>query len=534
MISQLFFAWSLILASAFASAETTSCPSFCLGQGVDSRTTGNATGIWPWQKFVSVDYHPPTMEIDATGAKLAPGYVFISPANFNTSIPSVKQTAPVIMTDTGELVWNGPSINATNFRMQTLNNKPVITYWGGYSTAGAFIGHGYGNITILDQTYKQIASVCPSITLTHAPPGTYACSLDLHESKITSRNTMLVTAYNVTEADLSAVGGPKNGYIYDCLFFEVALDGSQKILFQWSAFDHVPVTATKQPIATTGLNATDPFDYFHINSVDLVGGKYLVNSRHTWSTFLVHPSGKIAWTLEGQTGGDFGAPPPHGKFAWQHDARAHDVSDKSIIISFFNNYDTAVPGINGTNPPTDLIALRLSLPPNAKETPRLLNHVTNNPPIYSESQGSYDFNLAASDGHQFAGYGQIPLVREYSSKAKGSSGLLWSARFGFDNLVQSFRGFKMAWDATPTTKPTLVVKHGDKASCRSGYVSWNGATAVTSYNVYEGASKGNLCKAGSVKRAGFETMFGVSQACVQVGAVKGKKEVSRSEVICSA
>lgn len=155
--------------------------------------------------------------------------------------------------------------------------------------------------------------VCPKLGLITNDNTTYQCQGDLHESFITDRDTLLVTAYNVTKADLSSVGGLVNGWVYDCLIFEI-VPRSEDVLFSWSALEHVPVQNTKQPLAGTGKNQSNPFDWFHINSVVNIGNQYLVNSRHLWSTYLVTPTGDISWTLQGETGGDFGPLPPNGHF----------------------------------------------------------------------------------------------------------------------------------------------------------------------------------------------------------------------------
>ena len=68
-----------------------------------SNETGSSNGTWPWQIFKTEPFNPPVFEINATGEPLSPGYLFISPSNFEPQVqPSaVKQASPVIMTDQG-------------------------------------------------------------------------------------------------------------------------------------------------------------------------------------------------------------------------------------------------------------------------------------------------------------------------------------------------------------------------------------------------------------------------------------------------
>ena len=264
--------------------------------------------IWPYQVYKSSPFNPPEFDITTNGQPLASGLLFIGPSE------ATKDTAPMIMTETGQLVWHGPMVDSNNFRVASYKGSPVLTFWSGSSAPGANVGHGYGNITFLDSTYNEILNVCPQFGLRTPDNVTYSCQADFHESFITDRNTLLVTAYNVTQTDLSSIGGPSNGWVYDCLFFELDPKNGD-ILFRWSALEHVPVTETKLSSAGgVGLNQSIPFDWFHINSVVNIGSQFLVNSRHLWSTYLVSATGDIEWVFQGDTGGDFGALPPNGHF----------------------------------------------------------------------------------------------------------------------------------------------------------------------------------------------------------------------------
>ena len=63
-------------------------------------------------------------------------------------------------------------------------------------------------------------------------------------------------------------------------------------------------------------------------------------------------------------------------------------------------------------------------------------------------------------------------------------------------------------------------------------MSWNGATEVTAWAVYEGPTKKQLSFVGKVGYRGFETMFTVAGECVQVAAVVEGNECERSNVAC--
>ena len=297
-----------------ATLDVTLCP---LGHGAKSGRTVNGLGsIWPYQVFKSATFNPPQLQVTRNGKQLAPGFLFFGPS----SIPPVIATqdeAPLIMTDAGQLVWNGPYLDARNFRVASYEGKAILTFWSGFDPAGESVGHGYGNITFLDSSYTKILTVCPKLGLVTPTNTTYECEADWHESYLTSRNTLLVTAYNVTPTDLSSIGGPEEGWDCACLFLEInPQDGN--IRFRWSALKHVPVSESKRPLRSNGRSQSQPFDYFHINSIETIGDNYLVSARQVWSTYLVSSTGEVIWTIKGDTGGDFGPLPPHGHFVGTH------------------------------------------------------------------------------------------------------------------------------------------------------------------------------------------------------------------------
>jgi hypothetical protein len=484
---------------------------------------GDDTGIWPYQIFKSAPYNPPVWEINATGRPLSPGLLFVTPTINN----SADAQQPAQIYDNGQLVWFGPPATANNFKWQMFNSEPTLTFWNGYSSNGVNTGHGYGNITLLDTGYSVKAIIAPNFNLTIPGNQTFANQADLHESYITDRNTILVTAYNATQTDLTAVNGTADGWVFDCLFFEID-PNSGEILFRWSALEHVPVTASHQPLTTTGT-ADRPYDYFHINSVVNVDDHFLVNSRHTWTFFYLNATGDIVWRLAGDTGGDFGPLPEGGKFRWQHHPRAHNVTKDTFDISLFNNNNQALD--NSSSHPTNTLVYHLPRKLVDGSHAVLRRKLENNPPLFADSQGSYQSNLW--NGNQLATFGQLPLVKEYGPATDGSD-VRWTGRVGPDNAVQIYRGFKQEWHAIPSaTSPSLVVLTLNDSSGYHGYVSWNGVTDVQGWNVYFGSNASVLDWAGRTGYCGFETRFNVDPRAkrVQVGAVIRGSEVKRSEIV---
>jgi hypothetical protein len=252
-----------------------------------------AAQAWNHQSFVTAPFNPPVFNVTKSGEPLAPGYILLT----TTGDPN---PASVIMTDEGELVWSSPTGPYTNLQIATVGSQQVLAFWNGTdSPPVATTGHGWGNVQMLDTTYTQVYNVCPRVNV-FAPLGkSYPCQGDLHESYITDHGTIIVSAYNATPYDLTLVGGPSDGYVLDGLFFEIDIK-TQDVLFSWSALaSGISVNNTFQELGPG--TAGNPFDYFHINSIQSLDDGYLVNSRHMWSTYKINKTGDIEWQLQVST-----------------------------------------------------------------------------------------------------------------------------------------------------------------------------------------------------------------------------------------
>lgn len=290
-----------------------SAPALCAADSF--QVVDNGSQVWPWQTYKSSPILPPHLLITSTNEALFDGLLFLDTAQGNPSTPGSREQAPIIATDKGDLIWSGPDESVLNFRVQTYNGAAVLTYFQGSGTAGASsaVGHGYGGVDILDTNYNLITTVCPKLQITLPAGVTAQCVADLHESYITDRNTMLVTVYNLTQTDMTSVGGPVDGWVFDSFAAEVNITTGD-VLFMWSPLGHVPLSESHFPVDGSGVNSSMPWDWFHMNSIFPVGENYLINSRHLWRTFLVDPKGNIIWQVDGQDGGDFGPLPEGGSY----------------------------------------------------------------------------------------------------------------------------------------------------------------------------------------------------------------------------
>ncbi|MGZ8794209.1 MAG: arylsulfotransferase family protein, partial [Gaiellaceae bacterium] len=141
------------------------------------------------------DLKPPGIHLAKRASGVSAGYIFIAPKL------RVAQPGPEILDDNGQVVWFQPlaAKDVSDFRVQTYEGKPVLTWWRGRAPGG--VGGGY--YVMYDTTYHKIAQVKAG----HGLIG------DLHEFRITPRNTALITVYKRRPADLRPVGGPRAGKI---------------------------------------------------------------------------------------------------------------------------------------------------------------------------------------------------------------------------------------------------------------------------------------------------------------------------------
>lgn len=254
-----------------------------------------ATASWPTQSFNSVDLLPPVLEV-TKNAPTAPGYLFFGP----------KGTGALIMADDrsgGDLIWAGPSELVFAFDMAELDSEPILVYW----TGSAFPdpnGFGYGMIKVFNSAYENIYNVTLPESEGFFYTGTtttYNSYIDLHESFVTDRGSILVTATNVTQADLTSVGGPSNGWLRHSLFYEIDIK-TNKIIYQWNSWDHrdqIPLTGTLEELHDEGSASSSAFNYFHINAVSLFQGYYIISSRYYCAVFLIDPKdGSVVWELQ--------------------------------------------------------------------------------------------------------------------------------------------------------------------------------------------------------------------------------------------
>lgn len=373
---------------------------------------------------------------------------------------------------------------------------------------------------MVDKHYDHIKTVTLPGNFAELEPGVrYPSNIDLHELLITPNGSMLVTANNVTQANLASVGGAVDGWVVDCQVYEIDI-ATNEILFSWKSLDHleeIPFTASVYPLGAegfTGANQSLAWGYFHINAVEPYDGGYIISSRYLCSAIAIDASGAVKWRLSGREGGDFklvGSDAITG-FCYQHDIRVESESQSGVTLRMHDNHNSPIE--NNTVPSTAKVVHVDFETKEATLVTRLFNH---SGPVYATAQGNWQ---PLHDGNIFVGHGWIPIAEEYSP----SGDILTSIQFGaakprpeggfvsfpVTGATIGYRDFKQHWVGCPRTKPDVVAEHSSDNT--KVFVSWNGATEVVAWEIYVGDSKGSLERIATVSKRGFETEATIAKA----------------------
>ncbi|KAJ5485560.1 hypothetical protein N7539_005548 [Penicillium diatomitis] len=433
-------------------------------------------GFGPSRSYVSFEEQSLLVEITPRNAKCDPRYTLLAPRG-----DSVAHPGPMILDARGELVWmKSDSATTEDFRIQRYKGQDYLTYWEG----GKVDGHGCGSWYMLDSAYTVQYIISPVGVM----------SGDLHEFQITANSTALFAIYDPIPADLTSVGGPQLGWVYDGVFQEVDIETGE-LIFEWRASQHFPPNASYQPLGDQGHERSSAFDFFHINSVDKDDqGRYLVSARHAHSVFYIDGvTGEVLWTLGGKNNDfeDLSNGAATG-FSWQHDARWRGVNQ----ITLFNN---AANGDHREEKISHGALIELNLTNRSAELLQTYHHPQE---LAAVSQGNVQ---VLDSGNVFIGWGHSAAYTEFSPDGDVLCNVHYgaSAYFQFGRIV-SYRVTKGDWVGMPDTLPDVALA-GDRA-----FVSWNGATEVRSWQIecWDGFSplqNMTYLAVGQASREGFET-----------------------------
>ncbi|HET6149171.1 MAG TPA: arylsulfotransferase family protein [Polyangia bacterium] len=436
----------------------------CLGATL-AQAHGSAPGV-PLAATPG-DLTPPPISVLTAKRGTARGLIFVAP---KTPASPTQVQGPEIIDEQGRPIWFhavGGGDQVADFRVQSYRGEPVLTWWQGRSHTGA--GHGEGVDYIVDRRYRVIATV-------NAGNGLAA---DTHEFRLTPQGTALIVVYHAIPYDLSAVGGPAAGLVFDGVVQEIDL-ATGAVVFEWHSVDHVGVDESRAPVPVA---AGASYDYFHINAVSVdLDGNLLIDARNTWAFYKVERrSGRVIWRLGGKKS-DFtlGAGVP---FAWQHDPEAVDHQ----TVRLFDN--EAAPAVL---PHSRVIWIRRDLFDHTTTLVRAIEHPD------GLSAGSQGNSQVLDNGNTFVGWGQTGRFSEFDP----SGNLLFDANVpaGYD----TYRAYRHVWHARPDSPPAATAQRNADGTT-TVHALWNGATDVARWIVVGGAHPHRPRRLGAAAWTGLDT-----------------------------
>ena len=434
--------------------------------------------------------HPPVLTVhQAAGSGSAPGLLFTGP------FFGPGQYGPTIYDNAGNLVWFRPAPageDAADFRTQTYRGKPVLTWWQGHTVT---FGYGLGEGVIAGSSYKTIARVKTGNGL----------QADEHEFKLTPQGSAYLMAYNPVQSSLASAGGPASGIVLDCVIQQIDIR-TGLVMWEWHSLGHVDVSESysKPP----GL-ATNPFDYFHINSLTTDSrGNFLISARNTWALYQINPhSGAIVWRLAGKKSTfTLG---PGVQFAYQHNALWLPNGEISL-------YDDE--GAPPVKPPARGEVIKLDL---TAKTATLATQLVRTPALLSFCCGSAQ---PVSGGNWMVGWGGLPNLTEFNAQGQ----MIFDAQLPRGETT--YRVYREPWSAQPSEAPAIAAR--TSAGTTAVYASWNGATDVASWQLLRGVAAGHLSAVSRTPKSGFETVIPASPAgFYQVRALSASGSVLASSKV---
>ena len=271
-------------------------------------------------------------------------------------------------------------------------------------------------------------------------------------------------------------GGSSQAEVIGCIIQE--LDEKNQLHFQWSSWDHIPISDTIMPLTA------EPLRYMHCNGIEEdFDGNILLSSRNLSEiTKIDRQTGAIIWRMGGKQnefdfGGDRG-------FSVQHDVRRLPNGN----LTLYDNADPAFTRSRGVEYKIDEGSKRVEL----------VAEYVKNPPLHGWAMGNMQ---RLPGGNSLIGWGSssAPLFTEFA--ADGRRLLSMSSPEG----LVTYRAFRDTWQGYPAKPPVLAARvEGDKVHL---HFSWNGSTETTAYVINAAQNLDDILPVATVPKAGFETVY---------------------------
>jgi hypothetical protein len=430
-------------------------------------------GAQAWTFHSRPDLHPAAVAPHGDAAGATP--LFLGPGSVGGAQPGA-----LLVDDRGQPIYFHPVADGelvATVRPWEYRGERVLAWWQGQVVAP---GYGCGRALVLDGAYRTRVAI-------GAAAGR---QMDLHALRLTPEGTALFTCYaQLVQIDLSSIGGPRDGQVLESIFQELDI-ATGRLPLEWRSLAHISPAESYHPLS-------EPFDYLHLNSIDVApDGNLLVSGRHTWALYkLDRRTGEVIWRLGGKRS-DF-ALGPGVRFAWQHDA-AWPSEDRLTV------FDDGSDGPIQTEKRSR--GLVLALAERARRVSLERAYIHPGKRLLAAAMGSVQI---LPGGEVLVGWGTAP----YTSQFTGGGRLVQDWVMAQTQL--SYRAYRMPWRGAPRQPPTLAARRGcDGASTL--YVSWNGSTETASWLVEADRCTVSGRAVGVAPRRGFETAIALPRGSGRV------------------
>ncbi|MCF8365152.1 MAG: aryl-sulfate sulfotransferase [Bacteroidales bacterium] len=346
----------------------------------------------------------------------APGYAFLTPNN--PFAPPNRPSYAMMLDKYGTPVYYKKFNSAVaDLKIQEAGN---ISHFLPSQSGG--LGVIYGSHLIYD-SYMNVVD-------TFQMGNGYLA--EVHDFLLFNNGHSVMFTYDPQIVDMSQIveGGDPAATVVGFVLQE--LDADKNVVFEWSSWDHIPITD-----AVPDIDLTKVFiDYVHGNAVEPdTDGNYLISFRHTDEIIKVsRETGEIIWRLNAyrENLNDFTFTNDTIKFSHQHDIRRLDNGH----ISIFDN------GNLHWGPYSRVVEYALD------EENMTVEQVW----AYPAEPGHFDFAMAMGgaqrlefENRTMIGWGISFAPMKMSSEVTYSDGPSWEIWTNFADTLRTYRAYKFDW-----------------------------------------------------------------------------------------
>ncbi|EME80230.1 uncharacterized protein MYCFIDRAFT_77993 [Pseudocercospora fijiensis CIRAD86] len=423
---------------------------------------------------------------------VSPGYWFVAPREpLGANEQMGGWIGPTIYDNAGELVWSGASTflktRVDDFRISHVAGELLMTMIWDEHGAGVMMNSSYEIVKAREFTRPHL--------------------INMHEFHfVDDGRRAIILRGNRKKAgaeDAKAVGfDEETSCMAEFDGFEEFDTTTWERTFQWSSFGRIALSeSTWQDSRTIRERCEEGWDFLHANSVDKSrDGDFFVSARFTNAIYKISKlDGSIIWRLGGVESdfemGDL-------NFTGQHSVRYVSENETHTLITILDNAKI------DDLPPTHQYSRGLLLALDTTTSPMTVSLVSEyshpyGPGGYAKARGNLQ---ALENGNVFIGWSEQATLSEHLSNGT----LIMDAQLKPDWLG-SYRNYKFPFIGQPKQEEIAVVSAAhfiDGEVTTEVFVSWNGATEVASWNLYDASEEeGKRQVLNLAARTSFETQI---------------------------